>query len=114
MNYRMTLPEFLCLCQSLGKHGNGTLYEYAFLLELELYRFISKHVMIALNASELYVNNVRYSDSDKTYVAEHMTFVAVGDIIEVKGNAGSFFVEVYILLFNIINFCKLRFFINKM
>lgn len=110
----MTLPEFICLCQSIGRHGNGTVYEYAFLLELELFRFLSKHVMIALNASELYVNNVRYSDIDKAYAPGHMTFVEAGDIIEVKGNAGSFFVEVYILLFNIINFCKLRFFIKIM
>jgi hypothetical protein len=106
MHYRMTLPEFICLCKSLPSN-NGTLYDYLYQLELEFFSFLSKNVLVAMSHSFLFLNSVRQIQNGN----RDRSFIKSGDIIEISN---SIFVEIYILFFNIMHFCKLTFFRKKM
>lgn len=101
MNYKMTWHAFVSFCSTLPRHNGRTrIYDYAYILEFELYTFLSRHFLASMRKPEVFVNDVR-KGIDNYY------FIELGDFIEMR-NKISVYAEIYIILFNVIAFCKTK------
>lgn len=110
MHTGMNIYNFLHKCMCENKHLNKvmTVAEYLLLFETEIFTFVSRYFAAYVTMQKyVIVNNIKYMISDSRLVQK-------GDIIEFPSKGKTAYIEAYIMLFNIIHFCRFRYLKLKM
>ncbi len=100
VHYDMSIPDFVYYCKQFRIY-NGSLSSVMSLLDIDLFTFIARHFMYASRDAHISVNSTIHISGYRA--------ISVGDIIEFSTTGRTIYSDTYVLLFNMLLFCRMSY-----